>query len=160
MGFAFSCVQSYFSLALYHRVCPCVSPLGGYFCRKNLYSVIFFLMSSGIYLHRLIFLQINISQTFRKNFKKLARLEYSHKSKIKETKIMSKFVKANEKIARKVVDGYKKIEGGVVDGYKKIENGAVEGFGKVVDKCVEVLFTRDDESVEDAKARLSGKDKE
>ena len=71
---------------------------------------------------------------------------------------MSKFVEANEKIAEGVVKGYKKIEGGVVDGYKKIETGAVEGFGKVVDKCVEVLFAKEGESVEEAKARLSGKE--
>ena len=63
------------------------------------------------------------------------------------------------KIEKGVVDGYKKIEQGVVSGYKKIEDGVVEGFGKVVDKCVEVLFTKEGESVEDAKARLSGKDK-
>ena len=43
-------------------------------------------------------------------------------------------------------------------GYKKIETGAVKGFGKVVDKCVEVMFAKDGESVEDAKARLSGKE--
>lgn len=71
---------------------------------------------------------------------------------------MSEFVEANEKIAEGVVKGYKKIENGVVGGYKKIETGAVEGFGKVVDKCVETLFTRKGESVEDAKARLSGKE--
>lgn len=71
---------------------------------------------------------------------------------------MSKFVKANEKIAEGVVAGYKKIENGVVSGYQKIENGAVNGFGKVVDKCVEVLFAKDGETVEEAKARLSGKD--
>ena len=65
-----------------------------------------------------------------------------------------------QKIENAVVGGYKKIENGVVGGYKKIENGAVEGFGKVMDKCVEVLFAREGESVEDAKARLSGKDKE
>lgn len=35
----------------------------------------------------------------------------------------------------------------------------MEGFGKVVDKCVEALFAKDGESVEDAKARLSGKNK-
>ena len=62
--------------------------------------------------------------------------------------------------AEEAVTGYKKIEKGVVDGYKKIEDGVVEGFGKVVDKCVEVLFAKEGESVEDAKARLSGKDKE
>jgi len=65
-----------------------------------------------------------------------------------------------EKIENGVVSGYKKIEDGVVTGYKKVEEGVVEGFGKVVDKCVEVLFAKEGESVEDAKARLSGKDKE
>jgi len=60
---------------------------------------------------------------------------------------MSKFAQANEKLAQKVVDGY-----------KKIESGAVEGFGKVVDKCVEVLFAKDGETVEEAKARLSVKE--
>lgn len=69
---------------------------------------------------------------------------------------MSKFVEANEKIAEGVVKGYKKIEDDVVSGYKKIETAVVEGFGKVTDKCVEVLFTKDGESVEDAKKRLSG----
>ena len=73
---------------------------------------------------------------------------------------MSKFTEANEKIAEGVVKGYKKIETGVVEGYKKIEDGVVEGFGKVTDKCVKVLFAKDGESVEDAKARLTGKDKE
>lgn len=71
---------------------------------------------------------------------------------------MSKFVEANEKIAEGVVKGYKKIENGVVDGYKKIEDGAVSGFGKVVDKCVEVLFVKDGETVEEAKARLQHKE--
>lgn len=73
---------------------------------------------------------------------------------------MSKFVEANEKIAEGVVKGYKKIETGVVEGYKKIEDGIVDGFAKVTDKCIEVLFAREGESVEDAKARLSGKDEE
>jgi hypothetical protein len=45
----------------------------------------------------------------------------------------------------------------VVDGYKKIESGVVEGFEKVTDKCVEVMFTKKGETVEEAKARLSGK---
>lgn len=67
---------------------------------------------------------------------------------------------AYHKIENAVVGGYKKIEDGVVNGYKKIEIGAVEGFGKVVDKCVEVLFAKEGETVEDAKARLSGKNKE
>ena len=70
---------------------------------------------------------------------------------------MSKFVEANEKIAEKVVEGYKKIENGVVDGYKKIEKGAVDGFNKVSDKCIEVLFSKNGETVEETKKRLSGK---
>ena len=65
-------------------------------------------------------------------------------------------VSGYQKIEKGVVDGYKKIEDGVVTGYKKIENGVVEGFGKVVDKCVDVLFAKEGESVEEAKARLSG----
>ena len=73
---------------------------------------------------------------------------------------MAKLADHMEKIAEGVTEGYQKIEDGVVTGYKKIETGAVEGFGKVVDKCVEVLFAKEGESVEHAKARLSGKDKE
>ena len=105
-------------------------------------------------------MEINNSQTFQKLFEKLAGLEYSHRSKIKELKIMSKFAETNEKIAEKVVEGYKKIEDGVVGGYKKIERGVVEGFGKVTDACVKTLFAKEGESVEEAKARISGKDKE
>ena len=67
----------------------------------------------------------------------------------------SKLVKANEKIAEGVVEGYKKIEDGVVGGYKKMESGVVEGFNKVSDKFVEALFTREGESVEEAKERLA-----
>jgi hypothetical protein len=68
---------------------------------------------------------------------------------------MSKIAETNEKIAEKVVEGYKKIENGVVGGYKKIENGVVTGFNKVSDKCVEVLFTKEGETVEEAKKRLA-----
>ena len=68
---------------------------------------------------------------------------------------MAKLADVNEKIAETVVEGYKKIEQTVVDGYKQIENGAVTGFDKVVDKCVDVLFTKEGETVEAAKERLS-----
>ena len=71
---------------------------------------------------------------------------------------MAKIADYIEKISQGVIKGYKKIEDGVVGGYKKIETGAVHGFGKVVDKCVEKLFARKGESVEEAKARLSGKE--
>ena len=67
---------------------------------------------------------------------------------------MAKLADINEKIAEKVVDGYKKIEQTVVDGYKSIETGAVEGFNKVSDKCIDVLFTKEGETVEEAKERL------
>jgi len=70
---------------------------------------------------------------------------------------MSKFIQVHEKIAQKVSEGYKKIENGVVSCYEKIEDGAVEGFGKVTDACVKTLFAKEGESVEEAKARLSGK---
>ena len=62
------------------------------------------------------------------------------------------------KVGDAVVEGYKKIEVGVVDTYKKIENGVVGSFEKVTDKCVETLFSKDGESIEDARKRLS-KDK-
>ena len=42
---------------------------------------------------------------------------------------------------------------------KKIEEGAVDGFNKVTDKAVEKLFKKDGETVEEAKERLSGKNK-
>ena len=69
---------------------------------------------------------------------------------------MSKIKEINQKIEDAVVGGYKKIEDGVVGGYKKIEDGVVEGFNKVTDKCVEKLFTKEGETVEEAKKRLSG----
>ena len=71
----------------------------------------------------------------------------------------SKIVKANEKIAEAVTGGYKKIEKGVVDGYKKIEQGVVGGYTKLEDKFVDAYLTKDGETVEEAKARLKGKNK-
>lgn len=56
----------------------------------------------------------------------------------------SKLVKANQKIAE-----------GVVGGYKKIEEGAVTGFSKITDAFVDQFLTHDEESIEDAKKRLS-----
>ena len=66
---------------------------------------------------------------------------------------------AYQKIEDAIVGGYKKIEDGVVGGYKKIEDSIVEGFNKVTDKFVERFFTREGESVEDTKKRLSGEKK-
>jgi len=67
----------------------------------------------------------------------------------------SKLVEANKKIEEAVLGGYKKIEEGVVGGYKKIENGVVGGFNEMTDKFVDNYLTKDGESVEDAKKRLS-----
>lgn len=61
----------------------------------------------------------------------------------------------NEKIEKTVVSGYKKIEDGVVSGYKKVEDGVVGGFEKVSDGFVERFFTREGESVAQAKERLA-----
>ena len=66
----------------------------------------------------------------------------------------SKFIKANEKMAETVVDGYKKIEKGVVTGYKKVEEGVVEGYEKVEDRFIARFLTRENETPEEAKARL------
>ena len=68
-----------------------------------------------------------------------------------------KIVEAVETVSETVVEGYKKIEKGVVDGYKKIEEGVVDGFEKVSDKAVEILFAKEGETVEEAKARLNRK---
>ena len=72
----------------------------------------------------------------------------------------SKLVGVNEKIAEGVVGGHKKIEEGVVGGYKKIEEGAVGSFNKIADKFVDNFLTKEGESVEEAKVRLSAEQKE
>lgn len=71
----------------------------------------------------------------------------------------SKLVEVNKKIEKGVVEGYKKMEEGVVGGYKKIEEGAVSGFNKIADKFVDNFLTKEGETVEDAKARLSAEQK-
>ena len=70
---------------------------------------------------------------------------------------MKKIADIVEEMGQTVTDGCKKIEDGVVSGYKKIENGAVTGFEKVTDKCVDVLFAKEGETVEEARARLASK---
>ncbi len=59
----------------------------------------------------------------------------------------------------KLVEVNKKIEEAVVGGYKKIEDGVVGGFENVTDKFVDNYLTKDGESVEDAKKRLSEEQK-
>lgn len=60
-----------------------------------------------------------------------------------------------EKIEAGVVTGYKQIETGVVEGYRKVEDTVVGSFNKMTDKFVGKFLTRDGETVEDAKNRLS-----
>lgn len=55
----------------------------------------------------------------------------------------------------KLIGANKEIENAVVGGYKKIENGVVGGFNKMTDKFVDNFLTKDGESIEEAKKRLS-----
>lgn len=65
--------------------------------------------------------------------------------------------KAYKTIEQGVVGTYEKIEDAVVSSYKKVEQGAVTGFRKISDKLVEKLFSREGESVEETRERLSRK---
>lgn len=62
-----------------------------------------------------------------------------------------------EKISNTVVSTYTAIQDGVVKGYLKIQNAAVSGYKKVENACVKALFTKQGETVEEAKARLTCK---
>ena len=68
---------------------------------------------------------------------------------------MRKIADVVENMGQTVTRGYKAIETGAVSGYKAIENGAVTGYENVSDKCVEILFAKEGEFVEEAKARLA-----
>ncbi|HEM5321474.1 TPA: hypothetical protein U1384_000026 [Streptococcus suis] len=68
------------------------------------------------------------------------------------------FLEANEKIAEKVVGAHKTIEKTVVGGYKTTEKAAVSGFNTISDKFIGAFFTKDNETVEEAKARMSKMD--
>ena len=52
---------------------------------------------------------------------------------------------------------YEKIEDAVVGGYKKVETGAVSGFRKVSDFFIKQFFSREGETVEETRKRLSRK---
>ena len=62
-----------------------------------------------------------------------------------------------KKVEDSVVGTYQKIENGVVGGYQKIEDGAVNGFRKVSDFFIKKLFSREGETVEETRKRLSRK---
>lgn len=68
---------------------------------------------------------------------------------------MRKIADVVENMGQTVTRGYKAIETGAVSGYKAIENGAVTGYERLSDKCVEILFAKEGEFVEEAKARLA-----
>ena len=66
-------------------------------------------------------------------------------------------VETYKAIEETVVGTYQKIEDGVVSGYKKVEQGAVTGFRKISDTFVQKFFSREGETVEETKKRLSRK---
>lgn len=66
----------------------------------------------------------------------------------------SKIVKASKKIEKGVVGGYNAIENSVVGSYKAVENGFVKAFTNISDGFVDYFFTRDGETVEQAKNRM------
>lgn len=76
-----------------------------------------------------------------------------------ERKLDAGVTEGYKKIEKGVVDGYKKIENGVVDGYKKIETTIVDGFNNVNDKIIEKVFSKDGETLDETKSRLSGENK-
>ncbi len=68
---------------------------------------------------------------------------------------MSKLVETNERIAENVTGIYKKIENGVVDGYMKMQDSIVEGAQTIMDKSMITLFSKEGETVEETKERLT-----
>ena len=64
---------------------------------------------------------------------------------------------AYQSVESSVVGTYRKIEDGVVGGYQKIENGAVTGFRKISDFFIRKFFSRQGETVEETRNRLSRK---
>ncbi len=68
---------------------------------------------------------------------------------------MKKIHDITEKSAAALAYAYKKLENAIVGSYKRIEKSAVTGYGKISDKCIELLFTGEGETLEEAKQRLS-----
>lgn len=71
------------------------------------------------------------------------------------TKDTKAVVDGYKKIENGVVKGYTKIQDGTVKGYTKFQNGIVKGWTKIENKFVDILFRKDGETTEEAKARLS-----
>ncbi|MBQ8087783.1 MAG: hypothetical protein IJ234_05090 [Clostridia bacterium] len=67
----------------------------------------------------------------------------------------SKFIKTNEKIAENVAGGFNKMSESVVSGFNKMTQSVVKGYTAVEDQFVGQFLTKEGETVEDAKKRLS-----
>lgn len=65
-----------------------------------------------------------------------------------------------QKIEDGVVGGYNAIEKGVVSGYTAIQNGVVDGFTRISDAFVKKFLMRDNETLEEAKARIAREEEE
>ena len=66
-------------------------------------------------------------------------------------------VETYKNIETGVVNAYEKIEDTVVSGYQKVEKGAVSGFRKISDMFIQKFFSREGETVEETRNRLSRK---
>ena len=69
---------------------------------------------------------------------------------------MAKIADTNEKIAKAVTKGYKAVENTVVGGYKAVEDAVTGGYKKIEDGFVDKFLAKEGETVEDAKARITG----
>ena len=65
-----------------------------------------------------------------------------------------------QKIEDGVVSGYNAIENGVVSGHTTIQNGVVDGFTRISDTFVKKFLMRDNETLEEAKARIAREEEE
>ena len=58
----------------------------------------------------------------------------------------------------KIADHVEKMAQGVTEGYKKIENGVVSGYQKIENAFVHTFLAKEGETIEEAKARITGKE--
>lgn len=71
---------------------------------------------------------------------------------------MSKIRELNKKIEETVVNAYQKVEDTVTGSYQKVEDAVTGTYQKVEDKFVSTFLAEKGETVEQAKARLNGKE--
>ena len=58
----------------------------------------------------------------------------------------------------KIADHVEKMAQGVTEGDKKIENGVVSGYQKIENAFVNTFLAKEGETIEEAKARITGKE--